>query len=84
MAHSQAGSAAPKTDPTATAQQITESVEETLADFKKSIGEISKSAESEIKRVGGEANTFVRENPTLAFAGAVGVGVLLGLALSKR
>lgn len=60
-----------------TAQQSVETAQEVVADtVEKTTDEFQKLAHS--------GKQFVRENPGTAIAGAIGVGILLGLALRGR
>lgn len=45
---------------------------------------VSTQAQDEFRKVSDQTTSFVRENPGVAIAGAVGVGVLIGLAIRPR
>ena len=46
--------------------------------------EIAGTAEDQLRQVTSEAAAFVRRNPGVAIAGAVGLGLLLGLAAKRN
>ncbi|MEW2913631.1 hypothetical protein [Leisingera sp. JC11] len=41
-------------------------------------------SKGEIERLASQSQDFIKKNPGLAVAGALGAGILLGLALRKR
>lgn len=58
--------------------------DESIADARASLEEIADEAQSQARRLGEQTPKFVRDNPGVALAGAVGLGVLVGLALRSR
>ena len=62
----------------------TEFMHEKLATVQETAKEISDQAQKQFQTATEEASSFVRKNPGLAMAGALGVGVLLGVALRNR
>ncbi|MEL6585116.1 MAG: hypothetical protein AAFQ50_00430 [Pseudomonadota bacterium] len=64
----------------AAAAQVNDLVEQAQDSFDKAVSQGS----DELERLGRQSSTFVRENPGLALAGAAGIGLLIGLAISKR
>ncbi len=65
-------------------EKANESINEGLDQAQETIERVSTQAQQELRKVGDEATSFVRENPGVAIAGAVGVGLLIGLALRPR
>ncbi|MGP6087405.1 hypothetical protein [Antarctobacter jejuensis] len=67
----------------AMASDAKERLEETYDDARARLDEGIAAGRAEAERLTGHSVKFVRDNPGLAVAGAVGAGLLLGLALSK-
>lgn len=55
-----------------------------LADASQAAEALSRDAQREIQKVADGSAQFVRENPGVALVGALGVGVLVGLALRAK
>ncbi len=68
---------------TALADDAKERLEETYEEARARVDEGIAHGRAEAERLTGESAKFVRDNPGLAIAGAVGAGLLLGLALRK-
>ncbi|WP_299694489.1 hypothetical protein [uncultured Tateyamaria sp.] len=64
----------------AATSQVADIVEQAQDGFDKAVTHGS----DEFKRLSDQSTKFVRENPAIALAGAAGVGLLIGLAVSKR
>lgn len=63
---------------------VTERVEETLNAAQDNVMQAADQVTEEFHKISESSKQFVRENPGAAVAGALGVGVLLGLALRGR
>ena len=59
-------------------------MEEGLETAKVSADEVTKAATAELQRMSESGTKFVRENPMTSLLGAVGVGILIGVALRGR
>lgn len=59
-------------------------LDESVAHARDTVEDFAENARGELQHISKQTNTFVKENPGLAIAGAVGFGVLLGLALRQR
>ncbi|MBW4983584.1 DUF883 family protein [Mameliella sp. CS4] len=57
---------------------------ERLDEAQASIDRAIEGGREEIERAARQSTQMVRDNPVLAVAGAVGVGLLLGLAMRKK
>jgi ElaB/YqjD/DUF883 family membrane-anchored ribosome-binding protein len=57
---------------------------ERLDEAQASIDRAIEEGRDEIERAARQSTQLVRDNPVLAVAGAVGVGLLLGLAMRKK
>ncbi|MDA8585059.1 hypothetical protein N9L47_02205 [Rhodobacteraceae bacterium] len=68
----------------ALAQDAKVKVEESLESVQETLDRASLQARQEIRKVSEQTTSFVRENPGVAVAGAVGIGVLIGLAMRQR
>lgn len=66
------------------AGRVKESLDEGMARARETFDTLSEDTGAEMRRLTGAARSFVRDNPGTALVGAVGVGVLLGLALRSR
>ncbi|MEY1556372.1 hypothetical protein AB3Y40_12135 [Yoonia sp. R2331] len=66
------------------AAQANEAVEKGVAAAHDTATQVAEHASDELRKVTDASTKFVRENPGTAIAGAVGIGVLLGLALRGR
>ncbi len=64
--------------------RATEALEHGLETAQETVGQATKQATEELRKLTETGSKFVRENPGAAVAGAVGVGILLGLALRGR
>ncbi|MCE8548479.1 hypothetical protein KBY25_21935 [Ruegeria pomeroyi] len=72
----------------ASAEEIAERVKATAAQSFQQLNEQLdaglKYGSEQVQRISKDGQAFVAKNPALTVAGAVGIGVLLGLALRKR
>ncbi|MGR3513537.1 MAG: hypothetical protein ACU0GG_12315 [Paracoccaceae bacterium] len=59
-------------------------VEDGISDAREAVDEFTKDAGEQVRKASSQATTFVKENPGMALLGAVGVGVLVGLAMRSR
>lgn len=59
-------------------------IEDSVADARVAVDEFTKEAGKEVRKATDQATTFVKDNPGMALLGAVGVGVLVGLAIRSR
>jgi len=66
------------------AENAKTSVEETLEKANETLDQVSTKAKSEIRKASEQSTEFVRENPGVAVVGAIGIGILVGLALRQR
>lgn len=66
--------------PQAAAEYVQDAVEQVRA----SAGDVVNQGSAELKRASEGSVKFIKENPGLAVAGALGLGVLLGLSLRNR
>ncbi len=70
---------------TEAAKEQAQAAAEAGADIAKSVAETAKTHVGEpLKSATDQGSKFVKENPMLAVAGAVGVGVLIGLAVRQK
>lgn len=65
-------------------KRAAEKVDEVVTTAQDTAAEATEMAGEELRKLRETSTTFVRENPGAAIAGAVGVGILLGLALRGR
>ena len=78
-------STAKKTEePTDNVDDLKNIVTDQIADLQDTAQEISDQLAKSVEGATDQGMKFVRENPGVALAGAVGLGVLLGLAMSNR
>lgn len=84
MANTQNNGTAKTEDVIAQAEELMKPMKETLSEVQRNLGDVSEKVEAEIKEAGEQASNFVRENPGLAIAGALGIGILAGIALNRR
>lgn len=63
---------------------VKETLEDSIADTRAAVDSMTQEASKELRKVTDQTTTFVRENPGVALLGAVGVGVVVGLALRSR
>ncbi|MDA9865499.1 hypothetical protein N9C96_02360 [bacterium] len=68
----------------ALAQDAKAKVEDGLESVQETLDRAGVQARQEIRKVSDQTTSFVRENPGVAVAGAVGIGVLIGLAMRQR
>lgn len=61
-----------------------ETAQDTAAELGNQAAEVAEQAKAEVRKQGEAGARFVRENPGMAVAGALGVGFLLGLTLRGR
>ena len=66
------------------AQEAKHALEDNLSGAQKSLEQIRDDARDAMGDATRKGTEFVRENPGLALAGAVGIGVLLGMALRHK
>ena len=66
------------------ADKAKEKASDTVAVAQEKIDYAIERGSDEFERLSRNSREFVRENPGIAVAGAVGVGILLGLALRHR
>lgn len=64
--------------------QATDAIEKGVTAAQETATQVAEQAGDEFRKVSDASIKFVRENPGAAIAGAVGVGVLVGLALRGR
>ncbi|KIC30601.1 hypothetical protein [Leisingera sp. ANG-M6] len=64
--------------------RVKEQAAETVQQAQEQIGAGLQYSSGELQRVASQGRAFVKENPGLAIAGALGAGVLLGLAMHSR
>lgn len=69
---------------TDTIGQSLEAAQETATQAAEHAKQVTEQAGDEVRKLADSGTKFVRENPGMAVAGAVGVGLLLGLALRSR
>lgn len=65
-------------------QELRETVEKTVEDGARVAEDAVARAQDNVRVASRSASDAVRENPGIAMAGALGIGVLLGLALARR
>lgn len=72
----------------ASAEEIAERVKATAAQSFQQLNEQLdaglKYGSEQVQRISKDGQAFISKNPALTVAGAVGVGILLGLAMRKR
>ena len=68
---------------TALAEDAKERMEEAYEEARARVDEGVARGRAEAERISGKSADFVRDNPGLSIAGAVGAGLLLGMALRK-
>lgn len=68
----------------AMADRVKTQVGEGLTQSQDVLQDVATQATDEMRKVSDESARFVRENPGIAVAGAVGVGVLIGMALRAK
>lgn len=73
-----------KSSAEAMAESAKASVQDGLDQAHETLDRVSSQAQRELRKVTDQTTEFVRENPGVAIAGAVGVGILVGLALRQR
>ena len=66
------------------AAQAGDAIEKTVTATQEKASQVAAQASDEFRKMSDASMKFVRENPGAAVAGAVGVGLLLGLALRGR
>ncbi|WP_371225281.1 hypothetical protein [Roseovarius sp. 2305UL8-3] len=74
----------PDTTKDAIAERVKAQVEEGVAQTQDALEQVASQTADELRKVSDQSSKFVRENPGIAVAGAVGIGVLIGLALRGR
>lgn len=74
----------PDTSKEAVAERAKAQLEESLAQTQQALDKVATHTADEFRKVSDTSSKFVRENPAIAVAGALGVGVLIGLALRGR
>ncbi|SFS21232.1 hypothetical protein [Yoonia litorea] len=67
-----------------TVEKGVEAVKGSAAAAQDTVGQATEQAGEELRKLTDAGTKFVRENPGAAIAGAVGVGILLGIALRNR
>jgi ElaB/YqjD/DUF883 family membrane-anchored ribosome-binding protein len=65
-------------------QEVRTRAEETLKQARSSLDSVEDLAVQRAKEMAGQAEDYVRENPWQAVGVAAGIGLLLGLILSRR
>ncbi|MDO6590350.1 hypothetical protein DS901_11400 [Loktanella sp. D2R18] len=73
-----------KHDTAAMAEQASAQIEKGLEAAQETVNQAAEQTAKELRKINEQGTAFVRENPGLAVAGALGVGVLLGIALRGR
>lgn len=59
-------------------------IEDTVEATQETVMQAANEASAEIRKMADSGTKFVRDNPGVAIASAVGVGILMGLALRGR
>lgn len=72
------------TRPASAAEDAALKVDESLRELQRATEALSAEVSKSVRSTTEQGTTFVRENPGMALAGAVGVGVLVGFALRGR
>lgn len=67
-----------------TLEKSVDVAQETVAQATEQAKLVTEQANEEIRKMAETGTKFVRENPGAAVAGAIGVGILVGLALRGR
>lgn len=65
-------------------ERASKAIEDGIETAQETAQQVTQQASDEIRKLTETGTKFVRENPGAAIAGAVGVGVLVGLALRNR
>lgn len=63
---------------------VTESIEDTVGAAQETAKQVADQATDEFRKMSESGTKFVRDNPGVAVAGALGVGILVGLVLRGR
>lgn len=66
------------------AERAKEAASETLTRAQDSLDAAVEQGSAELDRLSRQSTKFIQENPGVAVAGALGLGVLIGLALRNR
>lgn len=74
----------PNSSKDAVAERAKAQLEESLAQTQQALDKVAAQTSDELRKLGDTSSKFVRENPAIAVAGALGVGVLIGFALRGR
>ncbi|MEL7211341.1 MAG: hypothetical protein AAGK92_01690 [Pseudomonadota bacterium] len=72
------------TDQAPLKDRATDAVEQSIETAQKTVSKATEQATDEIHKLTEAGTKFVRDNPGAAIAGALGVGILVGLALRGR
>lgn len=67
-----------------TGERISESAKEVASRAKTASSHGSEQVAGKVPELKSQGNQFLRENPGIALVGAVGIGVLIGLALNNK
>ena len=73
-----------KNTATEMANDAKSAVQDTLESAHDTLDRASAQAQKDLRKVTDQTTSFVRENPGVAIAGAVGLGVLIGLTMRNR
>lgn len=65
-------------------KNVSESVEDTMEAAQETLHQVAEQTSEELRKVADSSTRFVRENPALAVAGALGAGIIIGLAVRGR
>ncbi len=65
-------------------QDTKEMLEQGLDDARDAVNDMARKAQTEVRNATKQTKEFVKENPGVALLGAVGIGVLVGLAIKSR
>ena len=65
-------------------QEVRSRAEQTIKQARSSLDDMENQALRRAKEMAGEADSYVRENPWQAIGVAAGIGLLVGLLLSRR
>lgn len=68
----------------AVAERVKAQVEDGMTQTQEALEKAATQTADELRKVSDQSAKFVRDNPAIAVAGAVGLGVVIGLALRGR
>ena len=73
-----------KADPEELAMRAKAVLDEGIAEMQAAAEQLSDTAQKQVRDVSGKTTKYVSDNPGKALLGALGVGVLVGMALKSR